>query len=475
MARFQQMQPSSAGGPALGSLPPQGFRPALHGQTNFKAQSTAISYPDQTSILPALGFFLLCVYLLAGFANDLSIRLLGSRAYLSYITGFLLPIVTLLSGRLITALQFPVGRCWLLFYFWLMLATVFSSWRGGSFMLIQEFGTKNFSILFYIAATVITFRQQARLMHVCVASLVAVLFSCFAFGDYFAGRLTIPGSIFFDNSNDLALYLILSALQTSYLLYSSKTITKLFGLSLIATSVYMILKTGSRATFLSLIACFVVALVLSRKRFLLIAGVIPIIAGSLMLAPSYALNRLVNIIWSIQEQDLSTMDGAQMSQLERTDVFWRSVNMTIHHPLLGVGPGQFPETIAKEARERGVHMTWLNPHNSYTQVSSESGLIGLIFYTGTLLLAIGLSYRAYNLSLTHANLEHFEGMALALFLALIAYSINSFFHHVAYGRMLPILAGMSLTNWILASDAIKQAQGSLRNTVFPARKPVYRR
>ena len=49
-------------------------------------------------------------------------------------------------------------------------------------------------------------------------------------------------------------------------------------------------------------------------------------------------------------------------------------------------------------------------------------------------------------------MEEVANMAFCLFLALVAYSFSTLFHHVAYSRQLPTLAGMSIALWYAASS-----------------------
>ena len=56
--------------------------------------------------------------------------------------------------------------------------------------------------------------------------------------------------------------------------------------------------------------------------------------------------------------------------------------------VFGVGPGQFPMQNWEEFKRRGIHIYAQVTHNSYTQVSSETGIPGLIFFLITLLFAI---------------------------------------------------------------------------------------
>jgi len=58
-------------------------------------------------------------------------------------------------------------------------------------------------------------------------------------------------------------------------------------------------------------------------------------------------------------------------------LFLRSIQLTFEHPILGVGPGEFMDAEAEEAAVAGKKAMWHFTHNSYTELSSETGLPGL--------------------------------------------------------------------------------------------------
>jgi O-antigen ligase len=403
-----------------------------------------------------LGYFLLCVYIVSNLANDISLRLIGSRAYLSLIAGVTLPFVCLLAGTSFRFLDHTMGRFWLFMLFWMGFAGVFSTWRGGSFMIVQEFTTKNWVLLVYIVAVTLTLSQCRRLIHLNVFASLIVIVSCFAFGSYYDGRLLIPDSIFFENSNDLAIQLLISGSFVIYLLFSPRILTRLCGLAFSGATFYLLLKTGSRAGFLALVVCFFVALVISEHRSRMLAVVIPLSIVGIALMPAEQLKRLTYIVLSQEEETpVDDKDGALLSQMQRTELLKRSLILTLRHPLLGVGPGQFPEVVGKEFKAEGKRIPYLNTHNTYTQISSESGLLGLFAYLGVLFMAIRSNFRLYRLASRHRQTT-LANMAFCLLIALTSYSVTSLFHHVAYSRQLPTLAGMSLALWFAARPLVER-------------------
>jgi O-antigen ligase len=76
------------------------------------------------------------------------------------------------------------------------------------------------------------------------------------------------------------------------------------------------------------------------------------------------------------------------SQVQRQELFKKSLYITITHPLLVVGPDQFAVAVAGDSAKQGVHSPSLGTHNSYTQVSSECGIPAFICWCAVLVLLL---------------------------------------------------------------------------------------
>ena len=120
--------------------------------------------------------------------------------------------------------------------------------------------------------------------------------------------------------------------------------------------------------------------------------------------------------------------------------------MTLKHPLFDVGPGNFPAALYDEFMKKGRTVAWMEPHNSYTQVSSECGLPALFFYASTLLTCLFRTTFIFRKFRNAQNPRHSEiaAMAFALRASLIAFGVTAMFSSVAYQALLPSLAGLSI-------------------------------
>jgi O-antigen ligase len=144
--------------------------------------------------------------------------------------------------------------------------------------------------------------------------------------------------------------------------------------------------------------------------------------------------------------DSAMLGSAVASANSRRDMLVRSLVVTLHHPILGVGPGNFPvaenEMAKAEGKRRG---TWLGTHNSFTEVSSECGIPAFVCYCAVLVLSFKKSYSLYRRTQAYPQLKEIGAHALGLNYSLIAFAVTGMFVHAAYTALLPVLAGLTVS------------------------------
>jgi hypothetical protein len=454
MSRFKNTpRPGSASTVAasnIGGSPAPVFAPAsIHREAITSPRSLAMDAPGAPNMVASVGFFLLCAYFLSGFANDLAMRLLGNKAYISTIAVLLLPVAWLLSGNILRGLQRPAGRWWAAFLIWMLLATPFSVWKGGSAMLLWNYVPRSYVTFFYICAFVTSLRRCRYLMYVNAAGSAVLLLTCLMFGSAGTGsdgRFLIPQSLFYSNPNDLALALLLGVTSFWFLLSRPGMGIRILGGFGILLSLFYALKTGSRGCLLAAVAMSGLFFFLSRNKAKTVIFALPIFGLALLMLPSATLHRLLLFgteTESVQAQGDSDV-AAISSQLERRELFKTSVMYTLMHPLLGVGPDQFAVAVAGDGAKSGVRAPWLGTHNSYTQVSSECGIPALICYCAVLFISFRTNLRLFRQSRDNPALKDVAAMSFSLMAAIVIYSISTFFFHIAYSGGLPVLGGFSL-------------------------------
>ena len=109
--------------------------------------------------------------------------------------------------------------------------------------------------------------------------------------------------------------------------------------------------------------------------------------------------------------------------------YWRAATeITIQHPFLGTGPGTFsiPYRNIKKPESEMAKLA----HNDYIQQASDSGIPGMVLYTGFIIWVLNRGFR-----LGFQNKE-----LLPIFIGLFAWSIHSFFEFHLYIPALAYLA-----------------------------------
>jgi putative inorganic carbon (HCO3(-)) transporter len=191
-----------------------------------------------------------------------------------------------------------------------------------------------------------------------------------AFGDRVKGA---EGSLF-ENPNDLAFIVALTfPLCFAFMLRAKGLLRKALWAVGLVLMVYTVMITYSRGGLIALVVGAAVTLwefgVKGRRHHLILltalAGIFLIVAGS----PANYADRVKTIF----DPDSDPTGSSQA----RRDIFYQSVEMTMQHPLLGVGPGNFAV----------ISGTWHVTHDSYTQLSSEGGIPALLLFLIILWLA----------------------------------------------------------------------------------------
>ncbi|MFN2501410.1 MAG: O-antigen ligase family protein [Pyrinomonadaceae bacterium] len=236
----------------------------------------------------------------------------------------------------------------------------------------------------------------------------------FSVEDYRVGVTDIKGM--FGNPNEMALHFVMMTpiVLTLGLAAKSRMMRIVyFAMTVLFVAANMV--TYSRGGFLGLLfSSLVLAWKLGRKHRMkvTIASIVFGIAGVVAAPGNYGL-RMLSIF-------IPGLDGVGSSD-QRRQLLERSIMVTARNPW-GIGIGNFQIV--------GFHN--LQTHNSFTQVSSELGILGLIAY----LFFMISPYRklaAIERTLFEADdLDWFYYLAIGLQASLVGYMVSSFFASVAY-------------------------------------------
>jgi hypothetical protein len=328
--------------------------------------------------------------LVFAFAILISIVLVG-RVFDFVLIGFHLPaiictvslIVCLCSGGL-ALLGNRVGLPLLGLIGWMFLATPFSTWKGDSASVAVYFAF--FTLMWLpMAMGPRSFKDiHWLILLLAVLNVITLLLT----KDDPEGRLKgIGGS--FSNSEDIGLIAIMSI--PFWMLIASRV--RLFPVKILiglASSLFLVriaALTGSRATLLAAFGMGLVHFVRSgvSKKVVLIVGALIGIGLIVATVPDQILQRLTSVVDVFGDNKHVAIAGsteAMDSATERQELLLDSIRISLTHPLFGIGPGQFAIYRWQEGKDLGFQKGYLVTHNAYTELASEDGIPGLIFFIG---------------------------------------------------------------------------------------------
>jgi O-antigen ligase len=178
-----------------------------------------------------------------------------------------------------------------------------------------------------------------------------------------------------------------------------------------------------------------------KVPFLIGIGIL--ILGSLAYLPAYIQQRYFTFFSADTAQATSDrgremMVGADIGSSQgRLTLMISSIEMTLMHPLVGVGAGQFPYQLWEQRKRQGLPTLFNETHNTYTQVSSELGVPGLIIFLGILVSSIRAlrSVTRLKFSKLYRIPPHVLETADSLVLALVVLCVCACFLSLAWGEL----------------------------------------
>jgi O-antigen ligase len=308
-------------------------------------------------------------------------------------------------------------------YFILLTVQLFAAaflspvWQGGAFQSTLVFA-KILVILIVIHAVVNTSKRLHRLIFIQGASVAVIALVAVWKGHQLEGRLegTFGGS--YSNPNDLALAIVITLpLCLAVLFLTRNRVWKAVWALAMMVMIYGVFLTGSRGGFLALIVVAVVSLwefaIRGRRRYLLVVSAL--VGVILWQSSGGVLRQRLKGTFESREDAVSAYDSAQ----QRQQLFWRSIEVTLQHPLFGVGLNNFAM----------VSGNWHVTHNSFTEMSSEGGVPAFVLYVLILLRAFKNTRAARRIA-SRGRSEYL--LAGALHASLAGYLVGALFASTAY-------------------------------------------
>jgi O-antigen ligase len=388
-----------------------------------------------------MGYGFLLFFIFASTSRILDYSLYYLRIPL--ITSILAAALIFMGGGLRTAFETRIAKFMGLFAAWFVICMPFSQWRGGSFAIFTETFSKSFLLFVMVAGAITGVARLRRLILVIVAGTVAAMIIANAMQARVDGRLTMTSGQF-TNPNDLAQFMLVGMfLLPVWIVRGGGRLTKVMIYALMLPFLYTVFDTGSRAALLSLLALAAIIFLAAKPQYKIGIAVLFLVMGAGLFALSDSARIRLGTMFSDEAAEEGTTEEiAASSQRGRIQTLKQSVILTAQNPLFGVGPGIFSAAAAEVSHESGRRAAWVETHNAYTQVSSELGIPGLIFFLGAVGGCIKGLLRVRKKAAESPQFKEIHGTATCLLLAFLAFAFTSFFSSVAYQLYFSMLIGM---------------------------------
>lgn len=339
----------------------------------------------------------------------------------------------------------PVSVVWVIFILWMSFTTLFALVPGDAY----EEWVRTIKIQIMTFVTLMVMNSRDRLHMLAWAIVVSLgfygikggVFAILTGGEY---RVSGPPESFIEDNNSLALALVMILPLMRYLQLNSAQWWVRLGLTgTMALTVVAALATYSRGAVLAMSAMMFMLFLKSRKKAMILAGMLLLIPAVLSFMPEQWFERIETI--RHYDQDKST--------LGRFNAWWFAYNVAKER-VVGGGFNTFdPDLFHRYAPDpEDFH----DSHSIYFEVLGEHGFIGLFVF----LLLLWLSFRNGAWIKRHAAKREDLRWALDLGsmvqVSLTAYAVGGAFLGMAYYDLYYHLVAISLLTRFQVEQALAQ-------------------
>ena len=413
--------------------------------------------PMVRSVFPVLVFFLVVIF--TGILEKLPI--LNGLKIVAILGGMTL-IVVGLSGRLQVILNHPIGKSLAVFAAWFFVCIPFGFWPGGSVQVLQDSFSKSLLSFLLVAGCIVTIRQSKTIFQTIGYSVGFLSIMALALrGVDNTGRLGLIGTRY-ENANDFAWTLILGFTFLIFLILRGSRSQKVISVLLSACILLALVKTGSRSGMIGLGMLVLVGFFQSPRAVRIkMALVVPILLAVLyVLAPAGLRGRYTTLFGSGEDYSGRYLEGETKLRAAATDsantrfrLLIDGIYLTLRHPVLGVGPGNFMPAQNELAIARGEWRgEWRVTHDTYAQISSEMGIPGLAIYLVFLYRCFKSLNSIVRSTYSGKDWEDLRALAKSLRTSFIVVLTLAFFDSYGYDANILILAGLACSLSLIAQQ-----------------------
>lgn len=429
------------------------------------------------------GFTVLSAYTFLLFSRAVEFIDTTGSLHLMVLIGIPTILLAIMSGRFLLAFRTRIGLYLALMSAWMVLGLPFSIWRGGSVMAFTSGWAKSIIIFLLVGALLDSLAQLRSFVFVIAWATASMLFVVNRHAIESSDARMAVGWGTLGNANDLATVLLIGLPFCMHVVTDKRRLiaTRIWFL-LVAIGVLLTsLKTGSRGALVAIILLTVFAFVkASPTNRIVIAVVFFVFIGSLpfVLTPELKARYMTILASGHADEAAATardanVKSALQSTEARRDMLQHALQLSVKHPIFGVGYNQFPVADSNRAAAEGQVAYWHEVHNIFAVILVENGVPAFILFCCAFSSAVRVTARNYKLTRKDPGQKELARFSLCLLTAFAAYFICNNFATDAYGFQFPLLGGIAA-----ALDMITRRQAPaivLRPAVSPLNARMARR
>jgi O-antigen ligase len=425
-------------GPATDENPIESIIPQI---SSDPRETKALKKPQKGRKV-SLYFALALVFVRVSMLHQLLEYLLHTDTYLLYAAGIPVVIAIFSTGGFRHAFKYTSAKYWAAFVLWLIPTTIFSTYKSGSLTAITGYYKTELIILLAVIILISNWREFRLLMYTISAAAMVNVVSVLLFREIDQnGRTSLAfGTV--ANSNDYSGHLIFVLPFLLWVtLVTRSNFVRIILFFVLVVALFEILAAGSRGAMLGLATAVIVFVLTTtpkiRKIVLITAPILAVVVISLL--PHSVSHR----IFAFSTDESEAPSEAMGSSRDREQLLKDSIILTIKHPLFGVGPGQFSNAEGEQTANSKERL-WYGTHNSFTQIASENGLPGVVFYLGGILASLLLLNKINRRLSGRPGAKETCSAVICIRIALISSCVTMFFLNFGYFYYLPFLGAMAI-------------------------------
>ena len=343
----------------------------------------------------------------------------------------------------------------LLVQMFLTIPTAF--WRGGAFDTVVNKFSKGVIIALLVSLVVTKMNELRKLLYIQAAAVTLVTIASLIVHHTEDGRLMGIQKGILENPNDLAINIAINFPLCMAFMFAAKGGLRkaMWAFGLIAL-MYGVVATYSRSGMIAMMITAVICLWefgVKGRRFMLLGStvILGVLAlGGLVASPKY-LARMESLIRRPAAGSVAqgSMESHGEGSLEaRSQLLKESMSLMLHHPIFGIGPGNFP-AITRE---------WRVAHNTYAEFGAEAGLPALFLFLALLVTSMRRIRRVRKLP-GYAQDADIRIWTSALWAAMAGYVAGAMFASTEYNLFPYFMVGYICALYQIAGRPAEDASG----------------